>query len=663
MSTTVTPAPRAKKQVHPVDEVPPIPKLLTYGFQHVAAFYAGAVVVPIIIGGVLGLGPEAMITLIQADLFTCGIASLLQAVGIWKIGVRLPLLQGVAFAGVAPIISIGLGAGGGEGSLPTIFGAVMIGGLLWFVLAPFIGKLVRFFPPVVTGSVLTVIGTVLIPVAAADAVGGQLGLPGYDFFANYSVANASQGGTGMPNSSENMAYALGTLILILLLTRFFRGFLQTIAVLLGLIVGSLVYFISHPATDFSTVTNAGWIKLSIPFHYGAPEFKLSAILGILIVMVITAVETVGSLYATGEIVHRRIKSDDISRALRADGAATFLGGMLGSFPYTCFAENIGLVRITGVKSRWVVATAGCFMIVLGLFPKAAAIVAMIPHPVLGGAALSLFAAVAIVGIQTLSSVDFNDHRNLAVAGTSIAVALYVTAFPAVQQAAPSWLQWYFSGGISAGAFTAILLNLLFFHLPIGNKSPAVKQGAGGALITLEDINQMSEDEFERTFSSVVQGQKWVLDRAWGLRPFATTADLNGAFAEALVTGSNDEQNQLINSFADLGSEDAEGNSLTSDHARGALANLQEDDYNDVVELASAYREHFGFPLIISAKEHDRFERLLAAGWDRMDNSPITEHHAAMIEISKIVNFRFRDLVANANPIAAARFGRFADLNT
>ncbi len=185
-----------------------------------------------------------MITLIQADLITCGIASLLQAVGIWKIGVKLPLLQGVAFAGVAPIISIGLGAGGGEGSLPTIFGAVIVGGLLWFVLAPFIGRLVRFFPPVVTGSVLTIIGTVLIPVAANDAIGGQLALPGFDF--SYRVAGASQGGFGDPASSENLAYALGTLILILLLTRFFRGFLQTIAVLLGLIIGSIVYFVSHP---------------------------------------------------------------------------------------------------------------------------------------------------------------------------------------------------------------------------------------------------------------------------------------------------------------------------------------------------------------------------------------------------------------------------------
>lgn len=655
MSTT-TPARPVSKKVHPVDEVPPVPRLLTYGFQHVAAFYAGAVIVPIIIGGVLGLDDAAMIRLIQADLFTCGIASILQSVGIWKIGVRLPLLQGVAFAGVAPIISIGLGAGGGEQALPTIFGAVIVGGLLWFLLAPFIGKLVRFFPPVVTGSVLTIIGTVLIPVAANDAIGGQLGLPGFDW--SYRVSGASEGGTGDPTSGENLAYALGTLGLILLLQRFFRGFMQTISVLVGLIIGSVIYFLAHPGFDFSSVTNAQLITLTIPFHYGLPDFKISAILAILIVMVITAVETVGSLYATGEIVHRRIKADDITRAIRADGVATVLGGTMGSFPYTCFAENIGLVRVTGVKSRWVVATAGVFMMILGLFPKAAAIVALIPHPVLGGAALSLFAAVAVVGIQTLSGVDFNDHRNLAVAGTSIAMGLYVSMFPAVQDAAPSWLQWFFSGGISAGAFTAILLNLIFFHLPFGH-GPAVTKDEHGGLITLDQINAMSEQEFEAVFGGIVQQQTWLLDRAYGQRPFASTAALNEAFQEALITASNDEQRSMINAYTDLGAEDEAGNSLNTENVEGALANLQEDDHTEITELAAAYRGRFGFPLIIAAGDGDRFDRLLASGWDRMDNSPTAEHQAAMIEVSKIVNSMFRSRVADANPIAAARFGRFA----
>ena len=136
----------------------------------------------------------------------------------------------------------------------------------------------------------------------------------------------------------------------------------------------------------------------------------------IVVMLITAVETTGDVFATGEIVEKRIVREDIARALRADGLATIIGGVLNSFPYTCFAENVGLVRLTRIKSRYVVATAGVIMIILGLMPKAAAIVASIPHPVLGGAALAMFATVAVVGIQTLSRVDFHDHRNVVIVG-------------------------------------------------------------------------------------------------------------------------------------------------------------------------------------------------------------------------------------------------------
>lgn len=137
----------------------------------------------------------------------------------------------------------------------------------------------------------------------------------------------------------------------------------------------------------------------------------------IVVMMITAVETTGDVIATGEIVDKKVGSDDVARALRADGAATTLGGVLNSFPYTCFAENVGLVRLTRVSSRWVVAAAGGFMILIGLVPKAGALVAAVPHPVLGGAALAMFATVAVVGIQTLSRVDFRDHRNVVVVGS------------------------------------------------------------------------------------------------------------------------------------------------------------------------------------------------------------------------------------------------------
>lgn len=658
--TVTTTKPALRK--HPVDQVPPLPKTLAYGLQHVAAFYAGAVIVPLIIGGALGLDSDAMIRLIQADLLTCGIASIIQAVGLrigkWQIGVKLPLLQGVAFAGVAPIIAIGLGAGGGEAALPVIFGAVIAGGLVFLFVAPLIAKAIKLFPPVVTGSVLTIIGVTLLPVAAADAIGGQLGLPGFDW--SYPVMGASQGGHGDPGSAVNFGFAMGTLVLVLLLQRFFRGFMSTIAVLLGLIIGSVVWFIVFP-TDFSTVSQADWLWLTTPFHFGAPVFDIGAIISILLVMMITAVETVGSLYATSEIVGKRIVKADVAAALRADGLSTAIGGSMGSFPYTCFAENIGLVRVTGVKSRWIVAAAGGFMILLGLFPKAAAVVGLIPHPVLGGVAMVLFAAVAVVGIQTLSSVDFNDHRNLAVAGTAIAVGVYVMAFPGVQAAAPAWLQWYFSGGISAGAFTAVLLNIVFFHL--GRRhGPAVATDAGGNRIHLDDINAMSEDQFVSTFNPVVQGNAWVLESAYSLKPFTSAAALSEGFQDALLTATPDQQDQLLSSFPDLGTFDESGTPLATDHAVSALGNLGEDELANVVELAAAYRERFGFPLIVCARDYDRYDQLLRFGWSRMDNSRRIERQGALIEVSKIINARFDELVADANPISSARFGRFSELN-
>ena len=398
---------KARPMKHPVDEILPIPKLAVYGFQHVLAFYAGAVIVPILLANAIGLTTEQLIHLINADLFTCGIASIIQSVGFWKIGVRLPLLQGVTFTAVSPMIAIGMAAGGGTDGLLVIYGAVIVAGLFTFLIAPYFSKLIRFFPPVVTGSVITIIGLALLPVAAADAAGGA-------------------GPTLDPTSGKNMAYAMGTLALIVLIQRVFKGFMATVAVLIGLVVGTVVAFILGDA-HFGSVATSSWFGVTTPFYFGWPKFALAAIVSLIVVMLITAVETTGDVFATGEIVEKRIVREDIARALRADGLSTVIGGVLNSFPYTCFAENVGLVRLTRIKSRYVVATAGVIMIILGLLPKAAAIVAGIPHPVLGGAALAMFATVAVVGFQTLSRVDFHDHRNVVIVATSVGLAMYVTA--------------------------------------------------------------------------------------------------------------------------------------------------------------------------------------------------------------------------------------------
>lgn len=622
--------------MHPVDEVLPIPKLATYGFQHVVAFYAGAVLVPILIASAIDLPAEDLVKLITADLFTCGIASVIQAVGFWKVGVRLPLLQGVTFAGVSPIIAIGLAHGGGASSLLYVYGAVIVAGVFTFLIAPVFIKLLRFFPPVVTGTLITIIGLCLVPVGAHDA-----------------VVNPHTGETD-PTNLRWFAYALGTIAIIVAIQRLFRGFLATIAVLLGLVIGCAVAF-ALGDMSFHKVGEASLFGFTPPFLFGMPKFDFVACLTMIIVLMITAVESTGSAYATGEIVGKRIKASDIGNALRADGLATTIGGIFNSFPYTAFSENVGLVRLTGVKSRWVVAAAGVFMILLGFLPKVAAIVASIPQPVLGGAALTLFATVAVVGIQTLGKVDFTDHRNLIIVTTSLALALWVTSYPDIAQGMPSGIDLIFGSGISIGAVSAILLNIVFFH--IGTRGPRV---AGGGSITLDEVNAMTRERFTEVFGHVVQDVPWAVERAFEQRPYTDIRSLREAFQDAVLTGESDQQLALLNAFPDLGAEDETGNALAVDHV--ALSNLDDDDHNDVVQLAAAYREHFGFPLIICARETAHFDRVLRNGWSRMDNSPAAERAFALIEVEKIANHRFEDLVADANPIAAARFGRLDELN-
>ena len=632
MTTVAPPVRRAK---HPVDEILPAPKLAIYGFQHVLAFYAGAVIVPILLAGAIGLSDQELIHLINADLFTCGIASMIQSLGFWKVGVRLPLLQGVTFTAVSPMIAIGLAAGGGTEGLLVIYGAVIVAGLFTFLIAPYFSRLIRFFPPVVTGSVITIIGLALLPVAAADAAGGA----GPDL---------------NPTSGKNLAYALGTLALIVAIQRIFRGFMATVAVLVGLVVGTTVAWLLGDA-QFGNVSNADWFGVTTPFFFGWPKFSIAAIISMIVVMLITAVETTGDVFATGEIVEKRIGREDIARALRADGLATFIGGVFNSFPYTCFAENVGLVRLTRVKSRYVVATAGAIMIVIGLIPKAGALVAGIPHAVLGGAALAMFATVAVVGFQTLSRVDFHDHRNVVIVATAVGLAMYVTAQPDVAKAVPSWAQIIFGSGITLGSITAIGLNLLFHHVG-KSRGPAVA-GSPGSLVRLNEVNEMSREQFVETFGGLFQGPPRVVERAYDQRPFADTRDLRRAFQEALFGASEEEQSHLIESYPDLGSASVsggdEGAGSTQDQGTLGLTRLDDKSHTELAELTSRYRDRFGFPLVTCVRDRDSFDQILRQGWQRLDNSPTQEHAAALIEIARIAGYRFDDLVADANPIQSS----------
>jgi OHCU decarboxylase len=296
------------------------------------------------------------------------------------------------------------------------------------------------------------------------------------------------------------------------------------------------------------------------------------------------------------------------------------------------------------------------MIIIGLIPKAGAIVASIPHPVLGGAALAMFATVAVVGIQTLSRVDFHDHRNVVIVGTSLGLAVYVTVLPTISQAVPEWAQIIFGSGITLGSLVAILLNYVFHHVG-RDRGPAVA-GRPGDEVTLNEVNQMSREEFAATFGSIYQGPSWVVERAWDRRPFTDTRDLRRAFQQALFSSTDEQERELIAAYPDLGSaavsSGESGVASMGDQSSLGLTILRDQEHEELGQLTSEYREQFGFPLVISVRERDSFEQILAEGRERLHNSPEQEHATALVEISRIANHRFDDLLAGANPIASAR---------
>lgn len=441
---------------HPVDEVPPVRQLAAFGLQHVLAMYAGAVAVPLIVGGAMRLPPTDLAYLITADLLICGIATLIQCVGVWRFGVRLPIMQGCTFAAVSPMVLIGTEGGG----LPAIYGSVIVAGLAIMLLAPVFGRLLRFFPPLVTGTVILIIGLSLLPVAGNWAAGG---VGAEDF--------------GEP---RNLALAAFVLLVVLGVQRFAPVFLSRIAVLIGIVVG-LAVAVPFGFTDFGGVKEADWLGISTPFHFGAPTFEVSAIVSMLVVALVTMTETTGDLIAVGEMTDREVKPRSLADGLRADGFSTVLGGVFNTFPYTAYAQNVGLVGMTRVRSRWVVAAAGGILVLLGLLPKLGAVVAAIPAPVLGGAGLVMFGTVAASGLRTLARVDFQGNGNLTIVAVSVAVGMLPVGVPTAYEKFPDWFQTVMNSGISAGCLTAIVLNLLFNHVPAKAGSlPALTAAGAGA---------------------------------------------------------------------------------------------------------------------------------------------------------------------------------------
>lgn len=436
-----------KAVVDPVDERLPIGKLFMLGLQHVLVMYAGAVAVPLIIGGALGLPKDQIAFLISADLMCCGIATLLQSVGVGRFGIRMPVIMAVTFAAVGPMLAIGTNPSLG---LPGIFGATIASGVIGTLVAPVVGKLLRFFPPIVTGIVITSIGLTIIGVGINWAAGG-VGNPDY----------------GDP---VYLGVSFAVLVFILLVTRFVKGFFSNIAVLLGILFGFVIALLLHKV-NFDGLDQVKWFDVVLPFHFGMPVFDPWAILTLTIVILITFIESTGMFLALGEIVGKPVDEKTLVAGLRVDGVATVIGGVFNTFPHTSFSQNIGLVGVTGVKSRWVCAAAGVILLVFGLIPKMSVVVASIPQFVLGGAGVVMFGMVLATGIKILSKVDYSNNRyNLYIVAISIGMAMIPVASNKFFAKMPEQLAPLLHSGILLATLSAVILNAYFngFKAPVAN---------------------------------------------------------------------------------------------------------------------------------------------------------------------------------------------------
>ncbi|GAA1104047.1 nucleobase:cation symporter-2 family protein [Nocardiopsis metallicus] len=450
----------ATTPARPEDEKLPLRLMLVYGLQHILTMYAGAVAPALVIGAAAGLAndPAAMGILVSGALLVAGIATLMQTVGHKRIGAQMPIVVACSFVPVSAITVLAAGQNGEN--LPVAFGASIAAGVFALLLTPFFGQLIRFFPPIVTGTIITVIGVSLMPVAARWIMDGS--------------TRVLEDGSEVPAAPlGNLALAGLTLAVILVGSRLFPGIWGRLSILLGLVVGTLVA-IPLGMADFSRVGEADFVfNPTSVFYFGAPQFEIAAIITMCIIMLVVLTEGASHIIAVGEITGSKVDAKRISAGLRADVSGSIIGPIFSATPTSSFAQNIGLLALTGIRSRYVVATGAGILLVLGLFPVLGGVMAAIPTPVLGGAGLVLFGSVAASGIKTLAKVDFTNNLNLILVAASVGVAIIPLAYPTFYKFLPESVELIAHSGIIGAAIVSILLNICFNVIGRGpSASPA-----------------------------------------------------------------------------------------------------------------------------------------------------------------------------------------------
>ena len=423
----------------PNHEIPLGPRT-ALGIQHVLAMFASNVTPSIIIAGAAGFafGGEDMVYLVQMAMLFAGVATLFQTIGFGPIGARLPVMQGTSFAFDPIMIGIVKTSG-----MAALFGAVIVAGLFHTFLGSVIGRIRHWFPPLVTGIVITAIGLALLPVGIKYASGGaaafQMNAPEWGDFSRWGLALV--------------------VIFVALGFKFFtRGTMSSAAILIGLIAGYVVGYLTG-AVNFGGVAKAAWFAVPQPFKYGV-EFSAFAIIGMCLMSLVSAIETVGDISGIAKGGANREATDkELSGGTYADGFGSFIAGLFGGLPNTSFSQNVGLISMTGVMSRSVVTLGALFLVACGLIPKVGAVVAAMPISVLGGGVIVMFGMVVSAGINMLSDVHWN-RRNMIILAMSLSVGLGIQAVPKSMQHLPDSLEMLMVSGLLPAAAISVILNLL-----------------------------------------------------------------------------------------------------------------------------------------------------------------------------------------------------------
>lgn len=416
--------------IYGVDDDLDLPKKVLFGLQHIFAAFGGIIVVPLVIATSLGFDSKVTTALISASILGSGLATIIQAKGVGKVGARVACIMGTDFTFVSPAISVGSVLG-----LPGIIGATILGSLFEVILSFFIKPLMKFFPPLVTGTVVALIGLTLLPVSIDWAAGGAGS-------ANYA-------------SLENLAVAMFVLVITLLLNNYGKGMISSASILIGIVVGYIVC-IPLGLVDFTPVKEASWLSFPKILEFGV-TFDAKAVMAFIPAYFVATIGTVGCLKAIGETSNINIGDKRVAAGVLSDGVGSALGGLVGSCPNTSFSQNIGIISLTKVASRHVAVMAGILLVILGFLPKVAAIITGIPNPVLGGVGIMMFGTVAAAGIRTLSNIKLTE-RNLLIIAISIGLGLGVTFRPDVIHNLPEAIRMIFSSGISTGTIAALILN-------------------------------------------------------------------------------------------------------------------------------------------------------------------------------------------------------------